>query len=84
MDSHSDFYKPTAEENSRSWMNITFKLPTEDLEKKFLEEGVANRLIGLKGHRSVGGIRVSLYNAMTFEGAEAVVELMETFMNKYG
>ena len=84
LDSHSDFYKPTTEKNSRSWMNITFRLPTEDLEKKFLEEGVANRLIGLKGHRSVGGIRVSLYNAMTLEGAEAVAELMEIFKNKHG
>ena len=84
LDSHSDFYKPTTEKNSRSWMTITFRLPTEDLEKKFLEEGVANRLIGLKGHRSVGGIRVSLYNAMTLEGAEAVAELMEIFKNKHG
>jgi len=65
-------------------MNITFRLPTEDLEKKFLEEAVANRLIGLKGHRSVGGIRVSLYNAMTLQGAEAVAEFMKTFMNKHG
>ena len=84
LDLHSVYYRPTAEKNSRSWMNITFRLPTEDLEKKFLEEAVANRLIGLKGHRSVGGIRVSLYNAMTLQGAEAVAEFMETFMNKYG
>ena len=84
LDSHSDFYKPTAEKNSRSWMNITFRLPTEGLEKQFLEESVANRLIGLKGHRSVGGIRVSLYNAMTLEGTEAVAEFMKSFKNKHG
>ena len=57
LDLHSVYYRPTAEKNSRSWMNITFRLPTEDLEKKFLEEAVANRLIGLKGHRSVGVVR---------------------------
>ena len=77
-------YKPRAEKNSRSWMNITFRLPTEDLEKQFLEEGIANRLIGLKGHRSVGGIRISLYNAMTLEGTEAVAEFMKSFKNKHG
>ncbi len=84
LDSHNDFFKPTAEKNSRSWMNITFRLPSEDLEKQFIEEGTASGLIGLKGHRSVGGIRVSLYNAMTLEGAEAVAELMKSFKNKYG
>ena len=84
LDSHSEFFKPTAEKNSRSWMNITFRLPSEELEMKFISEGAANGLIGLKGHRSVGGIRVSLYNAMTLEGAEAVSELMNSFIKKYG
>ena len=84
LDLHDDFFKPTAEKNSRSWMNITFRLPTEELEKQFIKEGTASGLIGLKGHRSIGGIRVSLYNAMTLEGAEAVAELMKSFKNKYG
>lgn len=84
LDTHDEFFKPTAEKNSRSWMNITFRLPTEELEKQFIKEGTATGLIGLKGHRSVGGIRVSLYNAMTLEGAEAAAELMKSFVNKYG
>jgi len=84
LDSETDFFKPTAETNSRSWMNITFRLPSQALEKKFIDDGISNRLIGLKGHRSVGGIRISLYNAMTLEGAEAVVQFMKSFQNKYG
>jgi len=65
-------------------MNVTFRLPDEDLEKSFVEEAAAEGLIGLKGHRSVGGIRASLYNAMPLEGAQALAHFMEEFCRKKG
>jgi phosphoserine aminotransferase len=79
MDKHSDYFKGTVDKDSRSWMNITLRLPTEDLEKKFISEAKSAGFIGLKGHRSVGGIRVSLYNAMTLEGASKLADFMEAF-----
>lgn len=79
IDLHSDYYKGTAEPSSRSWMNITFRLPSEELEKKFIAEAKTAGLGGLKGHRSVGGIRVSNYNAMSLEGIEKLAEFMESF-----
>lgn len=79
IDNNPDYFKGTAEKDSRSWMNVTLRLPSEDLEKKFIAEAKAKGLVGLKGHRSVGGIRVSLYNAMTVEGAQAVAQFMEDF-----
>jgi phosphoserine aminotransferase len=63
-------------------MNITLRLPDEELEKRFIAEAKAAGLVGLKGHRSVGGIRVSLYNAMPLEGAEAARDFMQEFMSK--
>ncbi|MBD3170296.1 MAG: 3-phosphoserine/phosphohydroxythreonine transaminase [candidate division Zixibacteria bacterium] len=82
IDKYPDYFKGTTEKDSRSWMNITLRLPSEDLEKKFIAEGKEAGLVGLKGHRSVGGIRVSLYNAMPLEGAQKVAEFMEDFKNK--
>ena len=79
MDRYPDYFKGTTEKDSRSWMNITLRLPSEDLEKKFLSEAKTEAFIGLKGHRSVGGIRISLYNALTLDGAHKVVEFMEKF-----
>jgi len=79
MDTYPDFYRGTVEKDSRSWMNLTLRLPDEDLEKKFIAEAKAAKFVGLKGHRSVGGIRVSLYNAMTLEGTQKLAEFMETF-----
>ena len=79
MDDSNGFYKGTAEKDSRSLMNVTFRLPSEELEKKFIAEGAENDLIGLKGHRSVGGCRASIYNAMPCEGVEALVEFMKKF-----
>lgn len=79
MDDSNGFYKGTSEKDSRSLMNVTFRLPSEDMEKKFIAEGAQNDLIGLKGHRSVGGCRASIYNAMPFEGVEALVEFMKKF-----
>ncbi len=79
MDLFPDFYRGTVDADSRSWMNLTMRLPSEDLEKKFLSEAKASGLIGLKGHRDVGGIRVSLYNAMSLEGATRLNEFMDAF-----
>jgi phosphoserine aminotransferase len=80
----SDFYIGTAEKNSRSLMNLTFRLPNEDLEKTFVAEATKNELIGLKGHRSVGGCRASIYNAMSIEGIETLVDFMKDFERKNG
>ena len=79
MEKYPDYFKGTVDKDSRSWMNITLRLPSEELEKKFLAEAKPAGFIGLKGHRSVGGIRVSLYNAMTLEGASKLAEFMEAF-----
>jgi phosphoserine aminotransferase len=82
MDKHADYYKGTVDKDSRSWMNITFRLPSEELEAKFISEAKAAGFIGLKGHRSVGGIRASCYNAMTIEGCEKLAGFMEQFKSK--
>ena len=65
-------------------MNITFTMANADLEKKFVTEGEAEGFIGIKGHRSVGGLRASVYNAMPVEGAKALSEFMTEFMRKNG
>jgi phosphoserine aminotransferase len=71
----TDFYRGHAARESRSLMNVTFRLPSEDLEKQFVREATEAKLDGLKGHRSVGGLRASIYNAFPREGVEALVEL---------
>ena len=76
---NSNFYKPFADKNSRSIMNVTFNLPSEELEAKFIEEAKANGMINLKGHRVLGGIRASIYNAMTVDGVKTLANFMETF-----
>jgi phosphoserine aminotransferase len=78
------FYRGTAHKNSRSLMNVTFRLATEDLEKLFIKESTAAGLDGLKGHRSVGGMRASIYNAFPEEGVDALVEFMRAFEKKHG
>jgi phosphoserine aminotransferase len=80
----SDFYRATAAADSRSLMNVTFRLPNEDLEKQFVEQALANGLGGLKGHRSVGGCRASVYNAVPPEAVEALVDFMKLFAQKNG
>ena len=75
----TDFYRGHADPDSRSMMNVTWRLPTEDLEKKFCNEATAAGMDGLKGHRSVGGIRASIYNAFPREGCEALVAFMKDF-----
>ena len=69
---------------ARSLMNIPFRLPSEEFEDTFAKEAKKNDLIGLKGHRSVGGMRASIYNAMTVEGAEELVKFMKEFQKKNG
>lgn len=80
----TDFYRGHADPDSRSLMNITFRLPSEELEKQFAKEATAAGLDGLKGHRSVGGIRASVYNAFPREGVEALVSFMKEFEKKNG
>ena len=74
-----DFYNGTANIEDRSKMNVTFRLKSEDLEKKFIAEATAAGLIGLKGHRSVGGCRASIYNALPLESVQALVKFMDEF-----
>jgi phosphoserine aminotransferase len=80
----TDFYRGHAVREARSLMNVTFRLPTEELEKKFASEATAAKLDGLKGHRSVGGIRASIYNAFPREGCEALADFMREFERKNG
>jgi phosphoserine aminotransferase len=80
----TDFYRGHAAPEARSLMNVTFRLPSEDLEKQFAKEASAQGLDGLKGHRSVGGIRASIYNAFPHAGCEALVEFMREFERKNG
>lgn len=84
IDSSGGFYSGHAEANSRSLMNVTFRLPSEALEKQFVAEAIAAGMVGLAGHRSVGGIRASTYNAMTQEGCAALASLMGEFARKHG
>jgi len=80
----TDFYRGHAAPEARSLMNVTFRLPSEELEKKFATEATAAGLDGLKGHRSVGGIRASIYNAFPAEGVEALVQFMKEFERTNG
>ena len=78
------FYRGTAQKESRSLMNVTFRLPSEELEKQFDKEATANGLDGLKGHRSVGGLRASIYNAFPEAGVDALVAFMREFERQRG
>jgi phosphoserine aminotransferase len=84
LDRSGGFYRPHAKPGSRSRMNVTFRLPSEDLESRFVSESKAARLDGLKGHRSVGGIRASIYNAFPKAGVEALVSFMKDFQRRNG
>jgi len=80
----SDFYKGTAVKEFRSDMNVTWRLPTEELEAQFIAEASKQNLKTLKGHRSVGGIRASIYNAFPMEGVDALISFMAAFEAKNG
>ncbi|MGZ8646649.1 MAG: 3-phosphoserine/phosphohydroxythreonine transaminase [Actinomycetota bacterium] len=79
IDGSEGFYRGHAAPRSRSLMNVTWRLPSEDLERRFIKEAATLALVELKGHRSVGGIRASLYNAMPLAGARALADFMRTF-----
>jgi phosphoserine aminotransferase len=78
------FYRGTAKPDSRSRMNVTFRLASEDLERLFIKESTSAGLDGLKGHRSVGGMRASIYNAFPEDGVEALVSFMHEFEREHG
>jgi phosphoserine aminotransferase len=78
------FYRGTAQKGSRSLMNVTFRLATEDLENRFIKDSTAAGLDGLKGHRAVGGMRASIYNAFPEGGVDALVSFMQEFERKHG
>ena len=84
IDGSGGFYRGHAQPANRSLMNVTFRLPSEELEKKFCKDGEQRGLDGLKGHRSVGGIRASIYNAMPVAGVEALAEYMREFQRVNG
>ncbi|HZF25284.1 MAG TPA: aminotransferase class V-fold PLP-dependent enzyme, partial [Steroidobacteraceae bacterium] len=80
----ADFYRNPVAKDCRSWMNVPFTLARPELDKQFLSEARAVRLTNLEGHRSVGGMRASLYNAMPLAGVNALVEFMQDFARKNG
>lgn len=80
----SEFYRGTADPDSRSLMNVTFRLPSEDLEQQFVAQALENGLGGLKGHRSVGGCRASIYNASPLPAVEILVDFMQAFERRNG
>lgn len=84
LDRNAGFYRGHAAPDSRSLMNITFRLPSEELEKAFVSAATAAGMVGLKGHRSVGGIRASIYNAMSQEGCATLAAFMDEFAQKNG
>ncbi|HSX81317.1 MAG TPA: aminotransferase class V-fold PLP-dependent enzyme, partial [Candidatus Saccharimonadia bacterium] len=83
IDNSEGFYRGWAQPESRSCMNVTFRLPTPALEKRFITQSTQAGLIGLAGHRTVGGIRASLYNAVSLEAVRTLVTFMEDFQRCY-
>jgi phosphoserine aminotransferase len=79
LDKYPEFYRGHARADSRSQMNVTWRLPNEELEAQFVKQATARDLVDLKGHRSVGGIRASIYNAMPVEGVTALCDFMLEF-----
>lgn len=84
IDAKPGFYKCPVEHTSRSLMNIVFRLPTEELENAFVKEATARRMVGLKGHRSVGGIRASTYNAVSANDVQTLADFMGDFAARNG
>ena len=84
IDSSPEFYRCPVDQRYRSDMNVVFRLPSEELEKRFIAEAGEQNMVGLKGHRSVGGIRASIYNAVPPESVEALSEFMRDFMARNG
>jgi phosphoserine aminotransferase len=84
IDGSGGFYRNTVDEGARSWMNVPFFLHDANLDKAFLKEADAAGLVGLKGHRALGGMRASIYNAMPPEGVQALVDFMADFARRQG
>lgn len=84
IDGSGGFYRGTASPESRSDMNVTWRLPNEQIEDLFVREASQHGMKGLKGHRSVGGIRASIYNAFPTEGVDALTAFMKDFQQRYG
>lgn len=84
IDRNADFYRAPVEKDSRSYMNVVFRLPTEQLDDAFVAEAKKAGMVGLKGHRSAGGIRVSTYNAVSVDNVKALVSFMEHFVKTRG
>lgn len=84
IDANPEFFRSPIDKSSRSTMNVVWRLPSEDLEKRFIADAKEQGLVGLKGHRSVGGCRASIYNAMSPEGVKALVDFMGEFAKKNG
>ena len=82
IDADAGFYRAPVEKGSRSVMNVVFRLPSEELEKRFVDEAKKHGMVGLKGHRSVGGIRVSLYNAVEVEWVRELATFMKDFAKR--
>ena len=84
IDENPGFFRAPVAKDSRSFMNIVFRLPSEELEKKFVAGGLERRMLGLKGHRSVGGIRISAYNSCPMEAVEKAAAYMKEFARENG
>ena len=84
IDGSDGFYRSPVETAHRSHMNVVFRTPSDELDAAFLAGADKERLVNLKGHRSVGGIRASIYNAMTDEGVEALIGFMSAFRDASG
>ncbi|MCE1254219.1 MAG: 3-phosphoserine/phosphohydroxythreonine transaminase [Anaerolineae bacterium] len=84
IDNSGGFYRGHAQAAARSIMNVPFRMPSEELEEQFVKEAKKADIIGIKGHRSVGGLRASIYNALPMAGVEALVQFMQEFQQKAG
>ena len=84
IDESGGYYKGHADKEFRSLMNVTFRMPNEELEAKFVSEATKAGFVGLKGHRSVGGLRASIYNAFPKKGCEELAKFMNEFKQKNG
>lgn len=84
IDQSGGFYRGVVDPGSRSIMNITFRLKDDELEKQFIKESEQHGFVGLKGHRSVGGLRASTYNAVPYEACKALAEFMVDFQKRNG
>jgi phosphoserine aminotransferase len=84
LEQHADFYRCHAPADSRSQMNVAFRLPDEELTRAFITQAGTEGLYGLQGHRSIGGIRASLYNAVSIEAVTALCAFMDDFARRHG